>query len=335
MLRVRLTRLSVGPLGRSFKGIAPSPRFRPSWRTFICDGSTCDDFGFMLPAYKTSDGERLVMIASIISPAATAAIFGALILWCAYAIVREGFRDAKWQREQERRIREREFANVMAEWLLALRPKSGESGGFACMHGVVGVTSSEPILRVITSENLARCGVDGLTIARFAARYGDSVLNSTDTTLTLRVTEKLLHKWAFAGLTLDCMANLLLDKAARSSFEADGTRIATIRIDQSTRVRKAEERALQALRQREVVKRDEARRTYEAMRMYHVVKTVEEAAENAGRPYGEAQKLSEDVLDRVYVLLRNEQDAALIAALWKAVAAVQTTTRASSAELQP
>lgn len=275
-----------------------------------------------------------MIIASFISPAATALIFGALLLYCAYAIVREGFRDAKWGREQERRIREAELTNIMADWLLALFRTPGDSGNSASMRDAVGTTSSKPILRVITSEDLARCGVDELTISRFAARFGDSIFDSTDTALTLRVTKKLVQKWASSGLTLDCMANLLLDKTGRLSFEAEGTELAMNRIAQGTRVLKAQERARQFLHQRELVERDEARRAWEEMPMYRVAKTVEEATENAGRPYAEALKLSDEVLDRVHILLRNEQDAAMIAALWKVAATVQPTTRASSAERQ-
>lgn len=219
----------------------------------------------------------------------------------------------------------------IGSWLFSGRPATA-----ATLHPCAMLLVPPQASRYFVSlpRKIARCGVDELTISRFAARFGDSIFDSTDTALTLRVTKKLVQKWASSGLTLDCMANLLLDKTGRLSFEAEGTELAMNRIAQGTRVLKAQERARQFLHQRELVERDEARRAWEEMPMYRVAKTVEKATENAGRPYAEALKLSDEVLDRVHILLRNEQDAAMIAALWKAAATVQPTTRASSAERQ-
>lgn len=268
--------------------------------------------------------EKLLRPASIVNLSPVPVIIGTLILaFLAYVIVRSGLKDARWQHEQEKRVREAALADTVVEWLLALRAELGIRVGTASMRGVVGVISGEPILCVITSERLARCGVDGLSISRFCRHYADAVLHSTDTTLTLKVTEELLLKWATDGLTLDCIATLLLDAAARLSLENDATRIAVIRTDQGKCVQKAHEKLGKALQMKEVMSRDDARRACDGMPGYRIAK----AMERAGRPYAEALKFSDEVLERVLLRLQGEEHTALIAALWKAAVMVHTSTR--------
>lgn len=231
-------------------------------------------------------------------------IASVLLILLVALIVWGGISNRRFDQEMEKHFREEQIIDLISEWLVASRQRI--DGAIEVAPKSTPTKSSAP---VITREALAQCGLEASEISGLMSDY------------SVKVTEKLLRKWAAGGLNLYRLIDLL-DGPAQAAFDRVGREIMRIYWEEWGRLLKARERPWNTVHEGEKEAYRYARQKYEETHSSWNPPS-ERDLEKAARPYTlrykEALALSDRILKRVEILLQRERDVALAAAFWRAM----------------